>query len=466
MMRMLARVEGMPLASLAAGVPWDWSTTAQYLDRLEGRLSINAGFMVGHSAMRRMVMGERATGERASEAELAEMGRVLRDGLLAGGLGFSSSWGEAHNDDDGNMVPSRYATEEELVELCRITGEFPGTSIEFIPTLETFTEPKMDLMARMSSEANRPLNWNALGVSADRLGEAKDRLRASDYAAERGGRVLALTIPLASRFWLSFASGFIFDAFPEWGETMALPLEERARVLSSPGERRRLHEGARRAGALQSYADWGSYTVDEARSPETKAYEGRRIADIADEEGTSPFDTLLDIAVKDQLATVLSTPARADSDEDWQARAEIWRDNRVIIGASDAGAHLDLVAQFNYPTEMLANPVRRRGLLPIEEAVHLMTDVPARLYGIRERGRLAEGWHADIVVLNPDTVASGPVYNRHDVPGGASRVYADAIGIDRVIVNGQVVVEEGVFTDARPGTILRSGRDTETVLAH
>jgi N-acyl-D-aspartate/D-glutamate deacylase len=466
LMRMLARVEGMPLRSLREGVPWDWSTTAEYLDRLEGRLSVNAGFMVGHSAIRRVVMGERGTGEAATDEEIQAMCRLLAEGLAAGGLGFSSSQGEAHNDGDGNPIPSRHASTEELLALCRVTGQAPGTSLEFIPPLEGFADSTVDLMARMSFEANRPLNWNALGVSAAMRREATAKLAASDYAAAHGGRVVALTIPMANKFWLSFATGFIFDSLPGWASTMALPAAERVRALSSPAERARLEAGARQARTLKDFADWGTFTVDDACTPETKRYVGRRIADIAAEEGKSPFDALLDIVVQDGLQTVVSTPPRADTDEDWQTRVDFWRDERVVIGASDAGAHLDLVAQFQYPTEMLANPVRRRGLLTIEEAVHLITDVPARLYGLRHRGRVAEGWHADLVVLDPDTVGPGPVYNRSDVPGGASRVYAEAVGIDQVLVNGQPVVTAGKFTDARPGAIVRSGRDTETVTAH
>ena len=189
------------------------------------------------------------------------------------------------------------------------------------------------------------------------------------------------------------------------------------------------------------------------------------MSDIAAEQGKDPFDALLDIVIKDELRTTLVSPRRGDTAEDWKVRVDTWRDPRVVVGASDAGAHLDLVAQFNYTTEMLANPVRARGLLPLEEAVRLITDVPAQLYGLKERGRIAEGWRADVVVLDPDTVASKPVYTRWDVPGGASRVYAEAVGIDHVLVNGTEIVTEGEFTGARPGTVLRSGRDTTTVLA-
>src|SRR5207247_2513782 len=153
---------------------------------------------------------------------------------------------------------------------------------------------------------------------------------------------------------------------------------------------------------------------------------------------------------------------RAESDADWKARVEIWRDGRAVIGASDAGAHLDLLASFNYTSVLLEQAVRERGLLALEEAVQLLTDVPARLYGLRGRGRLEVGAHADVTVLDPETIASDPVRMRMDLPCGAARLYAGAQGVEHVLVNGRAVVRDRELTDERAGTLLRSGRDTAT----
>jgi N-acyl-D-aspartate/D-glutamate deacylase len=131
-----------------------------------------------------------------------------------------------------------------------------------------------------------------------------------------------------------------------------------------------------------------------------------------------------------------------------------------VIGASDAGAHLDLLASFNYATVLLGTAVRERQLLPLEEAIHMITDVPAQLYGLVERGRLEEGWHADVVVFDPARVRSDEVAMRFDLPGGAGRLYAGAQGIDHVLVNGSPIVSDGALTAERNGTVLRSGTDT------
>jgi len=461
LMRMLARVEGMPLESLAAGVPWDWQSFGEYLDRLDGTLAVNAGFLVGHSALRRVAMGERSH-EPAADDDVDAMRRMLGESLGAGGLGFSSSQAPTHNDGDGEPVPSRAATREELVSLCRVVRDHPGTTLEFIPTVGPFSEEHIALMAAMSAAGARPLNWNVLVVGAG-TDTYKEQLAASDRAAERGGRVLALTVPSVMQLHLNFRSGFLFDALPGWGPTMALPDDEKLRALVDPEVRRRLRESAEAdAGLFRAMLRWDRLQIGETFAPENKRFAGRTVGDVAQELGAEPFDALLDIVVTDGLRTVLMPPARGDDPESWRMRAEAWRDPRVVVGASDAGAHLDMLATFSYSTSLLAAS-RTHQLVPLEEAVHLLTDVQARLYGIRDRGRLAEGGYADVVVFDEDRVAPGPVHTSHDLPAGAGRLYAAAEGIEHVLVNGTEIVRGGELTGERPGALLRSGQDTETV---
>ncbi|MBL8776980.1 MAG: amidohydrolase family protein [Acidimicrobiales bacterium] len=470
LMRMLARVEGMPLESLAEGVPWDWRSTAEYLDRLDGTLAVNAGFLVGHSALRRAVMGHDAVGEEATDEQVDAMAALLAEGLAAGGLGFSSSWATTHSDGEGDPVPSRHATHDELVRLCSVLRDHPGTALEFIPTVGPFADEHMDLMADMSLAADRPLNWNVLvAANARSADDVAQRLSASDRAAERGARVLALTVPDLMRIRLCFLTGFLLDTFPGWAKVMTLPADEKLAALADPEVRRRLLDGVNspEAGPFARIAQWHRMTVEEAFTDETKRHEGRLVGDIAEEQGKEPFDALLDIVVEDGLRTVILPPQSGDDEDSWALRAQTWRDPRVILGASDAGAHLDFIATFNYTTAFLGDSVRDRGLMGLEEAVHKLTDVPARLYGLTGRGRLAEGWIADVVVFDPDRIAPGPVGMRADLPAGAARLYSEPEGVEHVLVNGVEIVGPGAtFTDARPGTLLRSGRDTETVSLH
>jgi N-acyl-D-aspartate/D-glutamate deacylase len=464
LMRMLARVEGMPLESLRSGVPWNWTTTAEYFDEIEGRLGINAGFMVGHSAIRRVVMGEECITREAKPEELEAMQALLRAGLDAGALGFSSSWARTHNDAEGHMVPSRFASRDEIVELCGTLADYEGTSLEFIPMVGPKFEPwAVELMAAMSAAAQRPLNWNVLGVNAKNLKEAEGKLEAGDYAREHGGRVVALTVPMSFPVYLSFRSGFILDAMPGWEGPMGLPLDEKLKFFDDRDALAKLDEQSRSdENPLRMLANWGNMRIHAVVAPENEQYQGRMVGEIATEEGRSAWDVLTSIARADELNTSFGTVPVPDSDDDWKARIQVWRDRRALIGASDAGAHLDLLASFNYATEVLGKCVRQRKMLPLEEAINLITDTPAQLYGLHERGRITEGWKADVVVLDPNTVGSHEVRMRMDLPGGAGRLYAEADGIDHVLVNGTGIVRDGALTDARAGTLLRAGRDTRT----
>ena len=466
LMRMMARVEGMPLAALEAGLSWDWSSFEDWLGGLDGRVGVNAGFLVGHSAVRRVVMGE-ACHETASDDQIAAMAGIVRDACQAGALGFSTSTAPTHNDFEGDPVPSRGAAPDELVALAAAVRDIPGTTLEAIlaGSLNGFTEDEKDLLARMSAAGNRPLNWNILGVSSRNPTGPETQLQASDHAAARGGRVVALTLPHSMKIRLSFLSGFVLDAFPGWKPVLAMPVPERMQALADPEVRRRLDEGAHseEAGVLRGLADWRRLEIIETFAEENRRHEGRSVGDVADELGAEPFDVLLDIVLADELRTGLRPGGMGETEDDWKLRADIWRDHRTIVGGSDAGAHLDMMCGAIYSTALLAHGVREFGVVSLEEGVHQLTDVPARLYGLTGRGRIADGYAADVVMFDPETVGYGPEKTRTDLPGGAWRLYADATGVARVLVNGVAVVEEGRLTGDTPGTLLRAGRDTETV---
>ena len=464
MMRMLARVEGMPLASLQQGVPWNWRTFGEYLDAIDGSLMPNAGFLVGHSALRRTVMGERSVGEFASDDELRAMKELLAESIAAGGLGFSSSWAKTHNDAAGDAVPSRHASETELVELCSVLKDTSAVALEFIPTIERFDDEVYQLLTDMSVAADRPLNWNVIFANARQADVIQEKLRASDFAAEQGGRVIALTAPMPAESRLSFESGFLLDTLHGWSEPMALSNEEKLALLSDPERRSELNENAQKPSAFRGVARWERLTVGEVTKQDLKHLEGRSIGDIAEELGKSPWEALCEIVVEDDLKTGLYPPAAGDNEESWALRQALWNDERCLIGASDAGAHLDFLATFNYSTYLLA-AARDRNLLSLESAVQKLTDAPARLYGLKDRGRIEEGWCADLVIFDANKVAPAEIEVREDLPGGAWRLYSEAIGVHHVFINGEQAVLDGQFTDARPGTLLRSGRDTESVTA-
>ncbi|MCC6437875.1 MAG: amidohydrolase family protein [Acidimicrobiales bacterium] len=469
LMRMLARVEGMPLESLEAGVPWGtWHSTAGYFAAVErSGMALNMGFMVGHSALRRAVLGEEASARAATAEEVAAMGALLADGLAAGGIGFSSSAAPTHNDGGGAPVPSRLAELDELLALARVVGAHPGTSLEMVPGQGTF-EDNVTVLAALSAAADRILNWNVLQVNTAIMDLVEDRLARSEAALAQGGRLVPLTLPDALRTRLSFETGFLLDTLPGWKEAMHLPVDEKVALLSDPGERARLAAlaaSAPRAFLLRGINDWAAMRIGETVAPANERFRGCVVGELAAAEGREPFDVLCDIVVADRLQTGVYPPEAGADDESWKLRAELWRSGRALPGASDAGAHLDMISTWSFPTTLLAEAYRRRELVGLEEAVHYLTGAPAALYGLRDRGRLAPGWRADLVLFDPATVGPQPTQWRTDLPAGAGRLYAEADGVERVVVNGVDVVRGGTLTGHRPGELVRSGIDTDTVTA-
>ena len=261
--RMMARVEGMPIAALEH-LDWSWDSFGQWLGRLDGAVAVNAGFLVGHSAVRRVVMGEDAVGGAASADQVRAMESVLARSLEEGALGFSTSQAPTHNDGDGMPVPSRAATRAELEALCAVLSGHPGTTLELIVPgcLNGFSEDEVDLMASLSLLADRPANWNVLGVSSLNPDGLKHQLEASTRAAERGATVVALTLPHTMKIRLSFDPGTILDSLPGWREVFALPVAQRIEVLSDPSERARLDAGAKskEAGIIGALARWALWS--------------------------------------------------------------------------------------------------------------------------------------------------------------------------------------------------------------
>jgi N-acyl-D-aspartate/D-glutamate deacylase len=457
--RLLARVEGIPLASLEAGLAWDWTSTEDYFGRLEGNLAINAGFMIGHSAIRRLVMGLESTQRAATSDEVEAMKVLLRRGLAAGGLGFSSSWSTAHTDGAGDPIPSRFADRDELVALSAVCAEFEGTSLEFSPALDW--DDSAEIMTAMSAAASRPINWNLLVVNTADKEQCEVRLGAGRRAQEAGGRVVALTMPQPFVFRFSFRTGFLLNTIPGWDKPLALPPAELLALLRDPVRRREMEDLGETSGR-RHVIDWANRRIVETFTPATKRYEGRLVADIAADEGKRPFDALIDIVCADDLATVFANIPPQQTSADWELQREVWRTGHALIGGSDAGAHLDLIHTFNLQTWFLDQAVRQAQVIELEEAIHYFTGAPASLYGLRDRGQLREGSWADVVIFDEHTVGSGPVHTRFDLPGGAGRLYAEATGISHVLVNGAEVVDGTQVVDSRPGRLLKSGRDTTT----
>ena len=465
--KMMAKVEGMPLAALEHGIEWDWHTFGEFLDRFEGKIAVNAGFLVGHCAIRRYVMGEASVGEQATPEQVAAMVELLKTSLAAGGLGFSTTLAHTHSDGDGAMVPSRWATHEEVLALSGAVKDHEGTTLEAIVSgcLDMFSDDEIELLAQMSAAGKRPLNWNVLTVDSRVPQRIPRQLAAGDRAAELGGKVIALTMPSIVPMNMSFGSYCALFMIPGWGDVMGLDRDARIEQLKDATVRIELNAKADspEAGVFRRLSAWGAYVIGDTFSPANDGLKMRRVSEIAKERGQSNFDCLLDIVINDDLRTILWPIASDGDDKSWQMRAELWDDPRAMVGGSDAGAHLDRMCGAPYTSRFLGDVLRGRKLVSIERAIQLITEAPARLFGLRDRGTVVEGAFADLVIFDPETIASDPATLVADLPGYSARLTAGSQGVKHVFVNGIETVRNGAATGAKPGTVVRSGRDTYTV---
>jgi N-acyl-D-aspartate/D-glutamate deacylase len=240
-------------------------------------------------------------------------------------------------------------------------------------------------------------------------------------------------------------------------------MTERMAALRDPAVRKRLAERATapEAGVFARFTDWAGYRIGQTFSAANAGLTGLEVGEIALRRGIAPFAALLDVVLADELRTVLWPRATDDDAESWALRQRVWQSEHVLLGGSDAGAHLDRMCGAPYPAQFLADCLRGRKLMSLEAAVRALCDAPARLFGLRSRGRLAPGFKADLVLFDPQRVGCGEFRTATDLPGGASRLVADPIGVERVLVNGRTIAISGRPTGDLPGSVLRSGRDTE-----
>ncbi|GLV72301.1 amidohydrolase family protein [Streptomyces hygroscopicus] len=465
--RMMSRVEGMSLVALEQGAPWNWHGFGEYLDALEGRIAVNAGFMVGHCALRRHVMGEDAIGGQPSPAQLAEMLRLCHEAMDAGAWGLSTTQSSTHADGDGQPVASRHARPEELLALSRAVGEHEGTQIEAIVAgcLDRFTDAEIELLVEMTAAAGRPLNWNVLTIDSAVPERVPRQLEAGERARAAGGRIVALTMPILTPMNMSLGTFCALNLIPGWGDVLGLPVPERIARLRDPAVREEMLRRAAgpEAGVFRRLTDFQRYVIGDTYSAANAGLTGRVVRDIAAERGQDALHCLVEICAADDLRTVL-WPMPTDNDPaSWELRRQTWEHEDVLLGGSDAGAHLDRMCGAPYTTRFIGDCLRGRKLVGLERAVRMLTDDPARLLGLRERGRIAEGYHADLVLFDPERIDAGQARLVHDLPGDSPRLDSRATGIVSVRVGGTETVRDDEITGAIPGRVLRSGRDTETV---
>ncbi|MBI3801728.1 MAG: amidohydrolase family protein [Deltaproteobacteria bacterium] len=467
-MRRMERTESIPLSCMQAGMRWDWETFPQFMDSLDrGGLGVNAASLVPYSPLRAWVLGNDAARDpkyKTKPGQVEEIKNILREGLQAGGFGFSASFSMANRDYDGGYLPTHVAPREEFLEMAKVMREFNRGSIEWTMG-HALQGLGMDFLLELAKTSGRPVNWNAVIYDPTSPNTWREQLAWTEKAY-REAPVLAVNICMPIEFEFTLETIGLFDQLPAWNEATVGTLAERKAKLADPARRAALKRDMEKAPTLMPGTSpdgeqgqvrmfrWDETFVDDVHLPENKSLKGRTIGELAKEQGKHPIDTLLDLSVAEDLKTTFAMQGFINNDE--EALTTIIKHPLCLIGASDGGAHTKFLTLGRYPTHFLAHWVRDKKIMTLEEAHWRLSAMLGWAIGIRDRGWLREGMPADIVVYELDKLAVRPMETIQDLPDGDWRRVQKADGYNYLIVNGQVTFEDGKCTGVLPGKMLRS----------
>jgi len=438
---------------LEEGVQWKWTSTSEYRDVLGARLGINAATLIGHIAVRHYVMGEDAVERQATPEEIVRMKQLVREGMEAGAVGFSTNQNPRHIREDKKPVASRLASDEELGSLLDVLGEMNAGVVQ-LSGGGADSRGRIAYAAQMARRTGRPVLWQSISHSWSRPNHWQEMLANTQRVfKEEGLPIFAMTQakPFQNRYTLRDAQ--CFDEFPTWKSAMFNPVPVRKQMFADLELRKKL-----RAEAIEDQSPsvfprrWDVIFVDHAKLAKNKSLERKTVHDIAREQGKDGLDCFLDLSLEEDLETRF---VHTNTQGDPQAVCEILKHPAVMIGQSDAGAHMGYDARFGYSTAFLGCWVRDHGIMSLEEAVSKLTFRVASIFGLNDRGLLRSGLAADITVFDPATVNTlEPEYVR-DLPGNETRMIQKAAGVPHIVVNGEVVIQNGAPTGAYPGKVLR-----------
>jgi N-acyl-D-amino-acid deacylase len=444
---MFQQIEEMPPEAFTEAFEWTWEDFAGYRDAVAAKLQLNVAPLVGHSVIRLWVMGADASARAARPDEIAAMQDLLRECLEAGAVGLSTSFVDV--DENGHPVPSRFAGFDELDALCAVLGEF-GRMLQIVPEFYAtdITLARVDQLAELSIRHGIPTTFSPLFDSTATPQNVPRTLARVEEQFARGARVWPQmqTRPIDISFSLLRPSLF-FSRLPRWVRVLRLPLAERLAALKNPAIADKMVEDAGPDGGLAMFGELVLRGGDAA--PPVLA--GRTLGDIAAERGESPARALINLSLEHGLDVAFLAASRG---HDATARiGPMLASPFVHIGASDGGAHLASFATYGDTGYLFSEFVRESGALTLEAAVKKITFDTAEIWGLKDRGLLQPGKAADIVVFDAETIGRGEERPRFDMPGDGMRYVRDAIGIEAVVVNGEVAWADGAYTEARAGVV-------------
>jgi N-acyl-D-aspartate/D-glutamate deacylase len=446
LMGLFAAAEEIPKQALQRFAPLGWETFPEYLAWMEGRLGLNVLTQVGHSAIRRFVMGEAALERAATENEVAAMVAVAEAAMSAGAAGISSSQAPHQRGEHGEHIPSFFAAWDETRALARAVQRQGKRLLSINPATKRdgLSDDDRGFLVELAQISGAVVSWNDFGMGTP---DGDSVLAFMEAELQRGHEIYAIARcqRAETRFTLKKLSA-IFASSEAWVDLSRMAPEDKLNALADPSWRLR----------LAAFWDTAKYmvntSVEKAATPATRALEGRLLVDIAAERGLTPAEVMFDVAREDELATFFRIAGPVDVDESRLER--ILKSPATLVGISDAGAHLQTFAGGDYTSYFLAHWIREKEAFTLEEGVAALTSRVARFLGLDDRGTLEAGKAADLVVFDPATVAPLTLQTLDDIPGGGTRMTRGAGGIPWVVVNGEPVVEDGAPTDAVPGAVL------------
>jgi N-acyl-D-aspartate/D-glutamate deacylase len=452
---MLSRVEGMSREALAEGLKFEGGSHGDYWGRFEGKIGVNVASYVGHSAVRRYVMGDDASEREATPEEIQAMKECVRQAMREGAIGFSTSQLDLHVGEDGREVPSNHASADEVVELASVLAEFDRGACEIIPRSfgRGYDAADRQLILRMHYASGRPVELNLLFPSAE---DPEGWSRTLDFCREENAKGARLHPQFATNrggLHVKLSDTFVFDDMPKWREVLCLAEPARSEQLRDPAIRDLLEDEFASDAGKSIGATWENLAVEKVVDEANEGKVGKTIAELAAAEGIRPIDYFLDLTLAEGLGTWFNMVTHPDAAAYMdQICATVMKENFAMAGSSDGGAHLASFVGADYTTNLLTDFVP--SVLTIEEAIFKLAYMPAIVHGLDNRGAIREGYFADLVLIDMERLGKGDTWLAQDFPADSERFVVDSTGYVATIVNGAVVLEENKHTGALPGHVL------------